>query len=131
MPSFSEGSLAKLRTCDPRLRALFEAVIREFDCVILEGHRDQATQDKAFAEGKSKLRWPQGKHNTVPSLAVDAAPYPIDWKDRERFTYFAGVVKGMSFIMGIPIRWGGDWDRDTELANNDFDDLPHFEIDGA
>ena len=30
--------------------------------------------------------------------------------------------------MGIDIRWGGDWDRDTEVRDNKFDDLVHFEI---
>ena len=31
-------------------------------------------------------------------------------------------------MKGIPLRWGGDWDVDTELKDNDFDDLPHFEL---
>jgi len=26
----------------------------------------------------------------MPSDAVDVAPYPIDWNDKERFYYFAG-----------------------------------------
>jgi hypothetical protein len=30
--------------------------------------------------------------------------------------------------MGIKIRWGGDWDMDTETKDNNFDDLVHFEI---
>ena len=30
--------------------------------------------------------------------------------------------------MGIDLRWGGDWDRDTEVRDNTFDDLVHFEI---
>jgi len=130
MPSFSDASKAKLKTCDTRLQRLFEQVVREFDCTILEGHRGQEAQDKAFSEGKSQIRWPNGKHNKVPSLAVDVAPYPIDWKDRERFTYFAGYVKGIAFMLGVPIRWGGDWDQDTEVDDNTFDDLPHFEIKG-
>ena len=32
--------------------------------------------------------------------------------------------------MGIDLRWGGDWDRDTEVRDNSFDDLVHFEIVG-
>ena len=43
-------------------------------------------------EGKSKVRWPSGKHNTVPSMAVDVTPYPVVWDDRERQTLFAGYV---------------------------------------
>ena len=72
--------------------------------------------------------FPNGKHNSSPSLAVDCIPYPLDWSDRERMTYFAGFVKGIATMMGYPIRWGGDWDGDTILSDNNFDDLVHFEI---
>ena len=43
--------------------------------MIVCGHRNKEDQNKAFAEGKSKLKWPKGKHNKLPSQAVDAAPY--------------------------------------------------------
>jgi len=26
------------------------------------------------------------------------------------------------------LRWGGDWDRDTQVDDNNFDDLVHFEL---
>jgi len=80
------------------------------------------------AEGKSQVRWPDGNHNTVPSLAVDVTPYPIKWDDRERQTLFAGYVLATAKAMGVSLRWGGDWDRDTEVRDNSFDDLVHFEI---
>ena len=76
MPSFSDKSLSKLGTCDPRLQRVFHDVIRHFDCTILEGHRDKERQNQMVEEGKSKVRWPNGKHNTVPSSAVDVTPYP-------------------------------------------------------
>ena len=79
-------------------------------------------------KGNSKVKWPKGKHNKVPSVAVDAIPYPIDWGDRERMSYFAGYVQGISTQMEIPLRWGGDWDQDTELKDNRFDDLVPFEL---
>ena len=44
------------------------------------------------------------------------------------FHYFGGFVLGIASQMGLKIRWGGDWDRDTEVKDNRFDDLPHFEI---
>ncbi|WP_419800008.1 hypothetical protein [Terasakiella sp.] len=102
--------------------------MREFDCTILEGHRDKDRQNQMVAEGKSQIRWPGGKHNTVPSLAVDVTPYPIKWDDRERQTLFAGYVLATAKSMGVTLRWGGDWDRDTEVRDNSFDDLVHFEI---
>ena len=128
MPKFSKKSLSKLETCDKRLQDLFLTVVKKFDCTILEGYRSKDRQNKLFDEGKSKLKYPKGKHNSLPSKAVDVAPYPIDWNDRERFTYFAGYVIGIAYQMGLKIRWGGDWDMDTQVKDNNFDDLPHFEI---
>ena len=128
MPRFSKKSLSKLETCDKRLQDLFLRVVQKFDCTIIEGHRSKDRQNKLFKEGKSKLKYPKGKHNAIPSKAVDVAPYPIDWNDRERFTYFAGYVVGIAYQMGLKIRWGGDWDMDTQVKDNNFDDLPHFEI---
>ena len=128
MPKFSKKSLSKLETCDKRLQDLFLRVVKKFDCTILEGHRSKDRQNKLFDEGKSKLKYPKGKHNSLPSKAVDVAPYPIDWNDRERFTYFSGYVLGIAYQMGLKIRWGGDWDMDTQVKDNNFDDLPHFEI---
>jgi len=128
MPSFSEKSLTKLATCHPLLQRVFHEVVKNFDCTILEGQRNEARQNQMVAEGKSQVRWPDGKHNTVPSRAVDVTPYPILWDDRERQTLFAGYVLATAKAMGIDLRWGGDWDRDTEVRDNSFDDLVHFEI---
>ena len=128
MPRFSRRSRSQLQTCDPRLRSLFEEAVRHFDCSILKGHRGEEAQNAAFDRGDSQLRWPDGNHNSYPSLAVDVAPYPINWEDRERFTLFAGFVLGLAAARGIPLRWGGDWDSDWQVRDNNFDDLVHFEI---
>ncbi len=128
MPAFGKASQEKLATCDPRLQKVFNEVIKHFDCTVIEGHRGEAAQNKAFAEGKSKLKYPQGKHNKTPSLAADVLPYPIDWNDTNRMRYFAGFVVGIAATMGIKLRWGGDWNQNTELKDNSFNDLPHFEL---
>ena len=128
MPRFGSRSKKRLATCDDRLQDLFKEVVKHFDCSVIQGHRGKADQNKAFDEGRSKLRYPDGNHNAVPSKAVDVAPYPIDWSDRDRFHYFGGFVLGIASQMGLKIRWGGDWDRDTQVKDNKFDDLPHFEI---
>ena len=128
MPRFGSRSKKRLATCDDRLQDLFKEVVKHFDCSVIQGHRGKADQNKAFDEGRSKLRYPHGKHNASPSKAVDVAPYPIDWSDRDRFHYFGGFVLGIASQMGLKIRWGGDWDRDTQVKDNKFDDLPHFEI---
>ena len=128
MPKFGNTSKRRLATCDEDLQELFQEVVKFFDCSILEGHRGEETQNKYFDEGKSQVKWPNGKHNSSPSTALDAAPYPIDWDDTERFYYFAGFVKGVAFNIGIPIRWGGDWDDDTDVKETKFKDLVHFEL---
>ena len=128
MARFSTRSKSRLNTCDEKLAKLFEEVVKGFDCTIIEGHRGQKKQDEAYNKGNSKVKFPNGKHNKSPSLAVDVAPYPIDWRDRDRFHYFAGYVLGIASQMGIKIRWGGDWDMDTQTKDNSFDDLVHFEI---
>lgn len=128
MPSFSETSNRRLSTCHPILQDIFGEVVKHFDCSILEGHRVKEKQDLYKRTGQSKVAWPNSRHNDIPSLAVDAAPYPIDWEDRERFSYFAGFVKGVAAAKGYAIRWGGDWNSDTEVKDNSFDDLPHFEL---
>lgn len=128
MPRFSKKSRAKLDTCHSDLQKVLELVIEHFDFAVLVGHRTKEEQEEAFATGRSQKHWPDSKHNTSPSLAVDIAPWPIDWKDRERFSYLAGYVKMAGLSQGIKIRWGGDWDGDTEVSDNVFDDLVHFEL---
>lgn len=110
---------------------MFNEVIRHFDCKVTKGHRGQEEQDALYYNDppRTQVKWPNSRHNSDPSEAIDVVPYPVDWEDRERFTYFAGFVLGIAISMGIKLRWGGDWDRDTEVDDNKFDDLPHFELD--
>ena len=128
MPRFGNKSKINLKTCDERLQKVFNEVIKYVDCSVLEGQRDEYRQDKLYEEGKTKVKFPMGRHNSNPSRAVDVTPYPIDWEDRERQTLFAGFVLGIARSMGIKLRWGGDWDQDFQVMDNRFDDFPHFEI---
>ena len=128
MAKFGKRSKQRLKTCDKRLQKIFNEVIKYVDCSVLEGHRSEERQNKLYEEGKTKVRYPKGRHNASPSLAVDVAPYPIDWKDRERFHLFAGFVLGVACRMGYTLRWGGDWNMNFEVDDNQFDDFPHFEI---
>ena len=128
MPKFGKTSRKRLDTCEKDIQLLFQEVVRDFDCTIVCGHRGEKAQNEAYKRGNSKVKYPKGRHNADPSRAVDVAPYPIDWTDRERFTYFAGFVKGVASQMGIDLIWGGDWDGDTDLNDNNFDDLVHFEL---
>ena len=128
MPYFSKRSKSRLSTCDERLQEVFTEVIKHVDCSILEGHRSKERQNKLYDEGRTKVKYPNGRHNSSPSKAVDVTPYPVDWEDRERQTLFAGFVIGIGRSMGYNLRCGGDWDMDFQVMDNRFDDFPHFEI---
>ena len=128
MPKFGRKSRERLSTCEDSLQKVFNEVIKHVDCSVLEGHREKDRQNKLFEEGKTKVKYPDGRHNRQPSSAVDVTPYPVDWKDRERQTLFAGFVIGVASQMGINLRWGGDWDQDFQVVDNRFDDFPHFEL---
>lgn len=131
MNQYSATSQAFLDTCDVRLQRIFTEALQIFDHSIICGYRDEGEQLALYIEKKSKVR--TGKHNSMPSLAVDAIPHPMidpnDWsKDKERMIYFAGIVKALAFKRGINIRWGGDWDGDNDFNDQTFYDLVHFEI---
>jgi len=134
MPIFGTSSKVELSSSDPELQILFYEVIKEFDCKVVKGHREQQEQDKAFEEGRSKLKYPNGNHNAIPSNAVDVYPYPIDMKNTNRFYWFAGFVVGIASRlysegkMTKKVRWGGDWDGDKDINDQTFNDLVHFEL---
>ena len=106
MPRFGSRSRNNLKTCDKRLQDVLHEVIKHVDCSVIEGHRSAERQDKLFDEGKTKVKYPNGRHNKYPSHAVDVVPYPIDSDDRESFHFFAGFVIGIAKSKGINLRWG-------------------------
>lgn len=133
MPKFSNKSLERLSQCDNRIQKVFKEVIKYRDCTILEGYRDKDLQDEYLRAGKSKVKWPNGKHNKKPSKAIDVVPYfkarpHIRWNDKLSFYYFSGFVLGIATSLGITLRHGGNWDMDDELNDQSFFDLPHFEL---
>lgn len=128
MSNFSKVSEEKLATCHPDLQRLFHEVIKQYDCIILCGHRNEIDQNKAFEKGASKLKWPNSKHNSTPSLAVDAAPFPLDWQDSSRFYHFIGFVFATANFLNIKIRSGADWNGNLKFSDEKLLDLPHFEL---
>lgn len=109
MPSFSSKSRANLETCEKPLQDLFNEVVKHFDCTIIEGHRGRERQTNAYRSNRSRVQWPNSRHNKHPSQAVDVMPYPIDWDERERLYEFAGFVKATAIQMGIEVEWGGNF----------------------
>lgn len=143
MASYSEKSIERLATCHKDLQVIFNEVIKYFDCAIVCGFRDEEEQNKAFKAGMSQKKWPDGNHNSFPSMAVDVYPVPIELsvksaRDAEiykwKMCYFAGQVKAISRILKQENKithdliWGCDWDDDENLKEHSFFDFPHFEL---
>ena len=128
MPRFSVRSQNNLGTCHSDLRRIFEEVIKEFDCTVLCGYRNEVDQEKAFAEGRTKVHFPRSKHNHFLSIAVDVVPYPIDWDNIERFKELAKHVHAVADRFGIAVRHGADWNRNGIYTDEKFVDWPHWEL---
>ena len=130
MFKFSQLSENRLLTCDTKLQYVVRKAILLLDFSVLWGYRDEESQNKAYAEGHSKVKFPYSRHNTHPSRAVDLDPYPIDWENIKRFIYLGGIVRGIADAEGVQLRWGGDWNSNGVLKDESFRDYGHFELIG-
>lgn len=128
MYRYGKSSKARLNTCHPEIQRLFNELIKDWDISIICGHRPEDEQEAAVKSGNSKTHFPNSKHNLLPSLGVDAALYPIDWRDEGRHYMFVGMVKQKAKDLGINIRCGADWDGDNDTDDQTFNDLVHFEL---
>ena len=143
MPSFGRASRGKLDNVDPRLVQVCEEVIKSRDFTIISGFRGKDEQDEIYASGASKKQWPNSKHNrnadgglTPPGCAVDIAPWfaeepHIRWDDDNEFIYLAGMFHQAAAALGITLRWGGNWDSDDDIIDDQtFQDIGHYELTG-
>lgn len=119
MPSFGDKSSRKLETCHQKLQKIMKEVIKDLDFSIIWGYRDKQLQN-TFHKNGTGLPWPKSKHNRKPSMAVDIAPYPIDWLDDHRFIILAGRILEEAVKQNVKLVWGGLWHRK---------DLGHFGLD--
>ena len=126
MPRFGKKSKERLKGIDTRLVNVLNELVKIMDVTIIEGLRSEQRQEKLLKAGSTKTKF--SKH--IEGKAVDLAPYPIDWEDRDRFHYMGGMIRGIAKQLNVPVRWGGDWDGDGETKDNKFDDLVHVEIRG-
>ena len=122
MPSFGKRSMRHLGTCDDRLVRVCHRAIKVTDFSVLCGRRGREEQNAAYDAGASKVRWPNSRHNPDVSLAVDLAPWPIAWKDTERFYLLAGVMLACAAEEGVELDGGFRWRWDEghfELKERD------------
>ena len=126
MYRFGKRSKARLKGVKPELVNVLNELVKIMDVTIIEGLRTEERQKQLVESGASKTKF--SKH--LEGKAVDLAPYPIDWEDRDRFHYMGGMIRGIAKQLNVNVRWGGDWDSDGETKDNGFDDLVHVELRG-
>ena len=91
MYKFGKKSKERLRGVHPKLVNVLNELIKIMDVTIIEGLRSEERQKELLEQGKTKTKF--SKH--IKGKAVDLAPYPIDWEDRERFHYMGGMIRGI------------------------------------
>ena len=141
MYKYSDRSKKNLESCDKRIQLICFELIKRFDCSVIDGYRDEIKQTEYYnaIPKKSKLQYPNSKHNTqiffphlgysIPqSQAFDIIPYPTGFKKLLPFYYMAGEIDAIAYSLKIKIRWGGDFNKDLNFYNDKWLDLAHFAI---
>tara|TARA_Y100000034_G_C6665259_1_gene291801 strand:+ start:199 stop:579 length:381 start_codon:yes stop_codon:yes gene_type:complete len=124
MPRFGKRSKERLKGVNVKLVNVLNELIKIMDVTIIEGVRSAERQEELLEKGATKVKY--SRH--MEGNAVDLAPYPIDWNNRDGFYYMGGMIRGIAQQMGLKVRFGGDWDSDGDTKDNSFDDLVHVEI---
>lgn len=136
MPKFGPKSIANLATCHGDLKLIALEVIPNMDFSCVEGHRGKELQN-AYYNGNPRLsfkEFPDGTHNKIPSMAAHFIPYPDGWKNLKEMILLAGMLLQAAAILLVAgkishkLRWGGDWDMDKDLDDQQWDDLAHYEL---
>ncbi len=139
MPSFGSKSRLRLISCHADVQIIMNRVIQQFDCSILEGYRSNELQAQYFRDKLSKKRAGTSLHNRTPSMAWHALPWfdtkpHVDWKHTSSMYHLAGYIRGVAAEMLLAgeithaVRYGGDWDRDFDVRERQWQDLAHYEL---
>ena len=126
MSEFNFG--AKSQSALSNVHPVLERVARRalafgvLDFSVLSGYRTEEEQLALVAKGASLTV--KSAHRQEPALAIDIAPWPVDWHDFRAFQQLAGLMKAAFALDEQSDKWvfitGADWDN--------FRDLGHFEI---
>ena len=149
--NLSQRSLDRLVGVDERLQRVVKRAIQltKQDFMVLEGVRTKQQCMINYGKGRTiaqcvakgvpaqyanpkaaKVTWLNNpfasKH--VSGKAVDLVPYPVDWNDLKKFDAIAQAMLQAAKELGVPVRWGADWDGDGKPRERGESDSPHFEI---
>jgi len=128
MYKYSKRSQDFLKQAHPYLQLIFNDVIKHYDISIICTTRNEETQNMYYDEGVSQVKFPHGKHNKTPSLAVDFAVYNrgISFNERD-MTLVAGFIEGVAVSKGIDVKLGARWNKPW-ISENGFKDIGHIEL---
>lgn len=137
MLTFGTRSKQRLMGVHPNLTHVVERALElsPVDFMVVEGFRTLARQQELYAQGRTTpgkiVTWTmKSKHLT--GSAVDIAPVDANgkilWKDTQAFDQMAAAMLAAAEELGIPIRWGADWDQDGNPRERGESDSPHFEL---
>ncbi len=123
---FSKSSREKLQGVHPDLVKVAELALTlsEVDFKVIEGVRSKQRQTELYKKGATKTM--NSRH--ITGHAIDFVPLPLDWNDKQAFGKVAKAMFEASRQLKIPIRWGGDWNRNGRSDDEKFYDGPHFEL---
>jgi len=132
--SYGRNSLKKYELLSPGLQRVANRVqgYGILDFSIIESFRPRAEQNRLYDMDppRTKVLWPHSKHNHLPSVAMDCVPYVVgklSWF-KLHCCILAGLMLAAAKEEGVKLRWGGNWDMDSEpITDQDFQDLVHFE----
>ena len=132
----SKLSESRLQGVKPQLASVVRRAleISQVDFMVTEGLRTIARQRELYAQGRTKpgpkVTWTlHSKH--LEGNAVDLAPViggAVDWSNTKNFDAIAKAMMQASRELGVPIRWGADWDMDGIPREKGESDSPHFEL---
>lgn len=111
----------KLIKADPVLSNWYRTKVKMNwkDAHISWAYRDEASQEEAFLDGKTKLHYPNSAHNQTPARALDLFQLSPDGKAVfDPGFYYA--VNEMNEKEDTQIKWGGKFKT--------LGDLDHFEL---
>tara|TARA_R110000744_G_scaffold337468_1_gene442684 strand:- start:78 stop:554 length:477 start_codon:yes stop_codon:yes gene_type:complete len=152
---YGKGSEARLNTCHYDLQRIARMAlsIGLMDISVICGNRSKEEQNALYPACTS-VKFPNSKHNSLPSMAIDLAPYHpvygylsghktqinriagaenISYAEAHCFiaseyNRLAGIVLSCAKHLNIKLRWGGDWNSNNNTLDQSLVDLPHFEL---
>lgn len=138
----TEKSVERLVGVHPDLQSVVRRAADRlpFQLAVIEGVRSEKRQAELYAQGRTRpgkvVTWTMDSRHRVQrcghGCAVDLVKLSendsIDWNNKGDFLAIGKAMMTAAAELGIPIRWGYDWDGDGITQEKGEYDGPHFEL---